>query len=244
MPDTLLVLQHIACEPPAAFEDELRSRGLDLVRVELDEGDPLPDWRDFAGTIVMGGPMGAYEEEAHPWLVEEKRAIRAAAHAGHPVWGVCLGAQLLAGALGAAVYPGPEAEVGLLAVELSPAAAGDPVFRHAPPSFPTLQWHGDTFDLPTGATLLASSPAYRNQAFVFERAYGLQFHLEVSPELATAWGEVPAYSASLEAIRGPGALDRLVDEVTEHADATVPLARDLFGRWLERVVRVPERTMG
>ena len=63
---TLLALQHIACEPPAAFEDELRSRGLDLVRVEIDEGEPLPDWREFAGTIVMGGPMGAYEEDAHP----------------------------------------------------------------------------------------------------------------------------------------------------------------------------------
>jgi GMP synthase (glutamine-hydrolysing) len=244
MSETLLALQHITCEPPAAYEDELRSRGLELARVELDEGDPLPDWREFAGTIVMGGPMGAYEEEAHPWLVEEKQAIRAAARAGHPVWGVCLGAQLLAGALGAPVYPGPEAEVGLLPVELTPAAAEDPVFRHAPPSFPTLQWHGDTFDLPDGATLLASSPAYRNQAFVFERAYGLQFHLEVSPELATEWGEVPAYSASLEAIRGPGALDRLVDEVNDHAHATVPLARDLFGRWLEHVVRVPEKTIG
>ena len=79
---------------------------------------------------------------------------------------------------------------------------------------------------------------------MFQRAYGLQFHLEVSPELATEWGEVPAYSASLEAIRGPGALDRLVGEVTEHAAATLPLARDLFGRWLEYVVRVPEKTLG
>jgi GMP synthase (glutamine-hydrolysing) len=241
---TLLALQHIACEPPAAFEDELLARGHDLQRVELDEGEPLPDWREFDAVIVMGGPMGAYEEESHPWLVEEKRAIAAAARAGHPVWGVCLGAQLLASALGAAVYPGPEAEVGLLPVELTPAAADDPVFRDAPRSFPTLQWHGDTFDLPDGATLLASSPAYANQAFVYERAYALQFHLEVSPELAAEWGEVPAYSASLEAIRGPGALDRLVGEVTDNAETTLPLARDLFGRWLEHVVRVPEQTLG
>jgi GMP synthase-like glutamine amidotransferase len=241
---TLLALQHIACEPPAAFEDELLARGHDLHRVELDEGEALPDWREFDALIVMGGPMGAYEEESHPWLVEEKRAIAAAARAGHPVWGVCLGAQLLASALGAAVYPGPEAEVGLLPVELTPAAADDPVFRDAPGSFPTLQWHADTFDLPEGATLLASSPAYANQAFVYERAYALQFHLEVSPQLAAEWGEVPAYSTSLEAIKGPGALDRLVGEVSDNAETTLPLARDLFGRWLEHVVRVPEQTFG
>ena len=241
---TLLALQHISCEPPAAFEDELRSRGYEMARVELDEGEPLPDWREFEGLIVMGGPMGAYEEDAHPWLASEKRAIGEAARAGHPVWGVCLGAQLLAGALGARVYPGREAEVGLLDVELTPAAGGDPVFGDAPRSFPTLQWHGDTFDLPGGATLLASSPAYANQAFVYKRAYALQFHLEVSTELAAEWGGVPAYAASLEAIRGPGALERLVAEVGEYADSTVPLARALFGRWLEQVVRVPETTFG
>ncbi|MEA2330883.1 MAG: hypothetical protein QOH58_1021 [Thermoleophilaceae bacterium] len=244
MSSTLLVLQHIACEPPAAFEDELRARGLDLVRVELDEGQALPDWRDFAATIVMGGPMGAYEDDAHPWLAEEKRSIRAAAQAGHPVWGVCLGAQLLAAALGAAVYPGHAPEVGLLPVELTPAAADDPVFGGAPAAFPTLQWHGDTFDLPAGATLLASSPEYPNQAFAYGRAYGLQFHLEVSPELAVEWGRVPAYAESLEAIKGPGALARLVDEVARHADATVPLGRSLFGRWLEHVVGVPAPAIG
>ena len=244
MSETLLAVQHIACEPPAAFEDELRSRGLELVRAQLDEGDPLPDWREYAGLIVMGGPMGAYEEQDHPWLVDEKRAIAAAAQAGHPVWGVCLGAQLLAAALGAEVYPGAEAEVGLLGVELTEAAYTDPVFSAAPPSFPTLQWHGDTFDLPPGATLLASSLAYRNQAFAYKRAYGLQFHLEVSPELAAEWGAVPAYEASLEAIKGPGALDRLVDEVGAHAHATLPLGRELFGRWLELVVRVPAQSLG
>ena len=173
MDSPLLVLQHIACEPPAAFEDELRSRGLDLVRVELDEGDPLPDWREFPAIVVMGGPMGAYDEADHPWLVDEKRLLREAVEADVPVWGVCLGAQLLASALGARVYRGERPEVGLLPVELTPAAADDPVFGDAPSSFPTLQWHGDSFDLPDGATLLASSPDYRHQAFRVGRSYGL-----------------------------------------------------------------------
>ena len=173
----------------------------------------------------MGGPMGAYEEDAHPWLVEEKRAIAAAARAGHPVWGVCLGAQLLASALGADVYPGPAAEVGLLPVELTPEAADDPVFRHAPASFPTLQWHGDTFDLPDGATLLASCPPTAARRSCSSAPTASSSTSRCQPELAAEWGEVPAYSASLEAIKGPGALDRLVGEVTEHAAATAARAR-------------------
>jgi GMP synthase (glutamine-hydrolysing) len=240
----LLVLQHIACEPPAAFEEELHSRGLELVRVELDEGEAIPERDDFAGIVVMGGPMGAYEDDEHPWLSGEKRYLREAVAADVPVWGVCLGAQLLAASLGARVYRGAEAEVGLLPVELTEAASVDPVFGDAPDSIPTLQWHGDTFDLPEGATLLARSPAYENQAFRVGRSYGLQFHVEVTPELAAQWGEVPAYAESLEAMLGPGALDRLVAEVTANADTTLPLARRLFGRWLERVVRVPAHSIG
>jgi GMP synthase (glutamine-hydrolysing) len=241
---TLLVLQHIACEPPAAFEEELRARGLDLVRVELDEGEPIPERDGFAGVVVMGGPMGAYEDAEHPWLTAEKRYLREAVARDVPVWGVCLGAQLLAASLGARVYPGPEAEVGVLPVELTDEAAADPVFGGAPRSFPTLQWHGDTFDLPDGATLLASSPAYPNQAFRVGRSYGLQFHVEVTPELAAQWGDVPAYAGSLEAILGPGALDRLVAELAANAGSTLPLARRLFGRWLELVVRVPAHSIG
>jgi GMP synthase (glutamine-hydrolysing) len=207
--------------------------------VELDEGEALPDWREFDGMIVMGGPMGAYEDADHPWLADEKRLLREAVEADVPVWGVCLGAQLLAAALGARVYRGERPEVGLLPVELAPSAADDPVFGDAPSSFPTLQWHGDTFDLPAGATLLASSPAYPNQAFRVGRSYGLQFHLEVTLGLATEWGEVPAYAQSLESTLGPGALDRLLAGVADHADTTLPLARRLFGRWLEDVVGVP-----
>jgi GMP synthase (glutamine-hydrolysing) len=239
MDSSLLVLQHIACEPPAAFEDELRSRGLDVLRVELDEGDALPDWRDFPAIVVMGGPMGAYDEAEHDWLAPEKRLLREAVEGGVPVWGVCLGAQLLASALGARVYRGERPEVGVLPVELTAEAADDPVFAAAPGSFPALQWHGDTFDLPEDATLLARSAAYPNQAFRIGASYGLQFHIEVPLSLATDWGEVPAYAQSLESTLGPGALDDLLAAVADQENVTVPLARALFGRWLEQVVRAP-----
>ena len=236
-PARLLVIQHISCEPPAAYEDELLSRGLSLARVEIDEGQPLPDWRDFDGIIAMGGPMGANDDEQLPWLGEEKVAIGESVRAGLPYWGVCLGAQLLAASLGARVYTGDAPEVGVLDdLSLTPEAREDPVFADAPATFPALQWHGDSFDLPDGATLLASSPAYQNQAFVFKNAYALQFHVEVPPGLATEWGEVPEYATSLERILGRGALPRLVDEIERESDRMLGLARSLMGRWLDHFV--------
>jgi GMP synthase-like glutamine amidotransferase len=233
---SLLVLQHIACEPPGAYEDELLARGGRLERVEVDAGEPLPDWREYDGLVVMGGPMGAYEEDRHAWLGPEKQLIGDAARARLPVWGVCLGAQLLAASLGAQVGPGPEPEVGVLPVQRTAAGAEDPVFALAPEQFPALQWHGDTFTLPGGAQLLASSPAYEQQAFVWQRAYGLQFHIEVGTRLAREWGEVPAYAASLEAIQGPGALPQLIEQIQAREQAMTGLARRLFAAWLDHVV--------
>lgn len=235
----LLVLQHIACEPPAAYEDEMRAWGVGVDRVEVDQGEPLADWREFAGIVAMGGPMGAYEDARLPWLAAEKRLIADAVRSGCAFWGVCLGAQLLAASLGARVYPGPAAEVGVLPVYLTPAAANDPVFAQAPPQFPALQWHGDTFELPDGAVRLAGSDAYEQQAFVFKRAYGLQFHIEVDEALALEWGEVPAYARSLEQLLGAGALPRLIEQVRRAEAESAELARGLFARWLEDVAGIP-----
>ncbi|MFZ1995181.1 MAG: type 1 glutamine amidotransferase [Solirubrobacteraceae bacterium] len=238
---TFLVLQHIACEPPAAFEDELRAWGAALDRVEIDEGDPLPDWRGYAGIIAMGGPMGAYEDERVPWLVAEKQLIADAVRAGTPYWGVCLGAQLLAASLGARAFAGPAAEVGVLPVQLTDAARTDPVFGALPREFVALQWHGDTYDLPEGAVRLASSDAYSEQAFTVANAYAMQFHLEIDAALATSWGEVPAYAQSLEQLLGPGALPRLIAQVRAHQARTTEQARRIFAAWLEHVVGL-ERT--
>jgi GMP synthase-like glutamine amidotransferase len=236
--NALLVLQHISCEPPAAYEDELRAWGIGVYRVEVDEGEPLPDWREFAGIVAMGGPMGAYEDERLPWLTAEKRLIAEAVNDGRPYWGVCLGAQLLAASLGARVYPGPAAEVGVLQIDRTPAALDDPVFAELPPRFNALQWHADTFDLPDGAVQLARSEAYERQAFVFKRAYALQFHIEINAARATEWGDVPAYAQSLRELLGPDGLPTLVEQVRRSERDSIELARRLFASWLERVVGV------
>jgi GMP synthase (glutamine-hydrolysing) len=230
----VLVLQHIACEPPGVYEDVLVERGSTIHRVELDEGEPLPDWREFDAIVAMGGPMSVNDEDELPWLRAEKAAIAEAVRGGTPFFGACLGVQLLAVSLGGEVAPGHAPEVGLLPVFLTDAAATDPVFADLPRELLTLQWHGDTFSLPDGAVLLASSPAYPNQAFRWGRsAYGVQFHLELSREMAEEWTRVPAYAEALARVLGAGSETGLVDELDAHAHELRDHGRRLFERWLE-----------
>jgi GMP synthase (glutamine-hydrolysing) len=233
---SVLVLQHIACEPPAAYREKLDERGIGVHTVELDRGGDLPSSRKFDAIIAMGGPMSVNDEATCSWLADEKRLIREFVLAGRTFWGVCLGAQLLASSLGARVYEGPEPEVGVRRVQVEEAGRSDPVFSRLPSDFLTLQWHGDTFDLPGGAALLASSPAYRHQAFRWKSAYGLQFHLEVSPELAESWGQVPAYAEALEEVMGTNALPRLLGELAPAAEEMRSHALELFGCWLDVLV--------
>jgi GMP synthase (glutamine-hydrolysing) len=240
----VVVLQHIACEPPGVYEDVLLEHGATLRRIELDEGNDLPDWRDADAIVVMGGPMSVNDEATLPWLGTEKAWIAAAVRAGVPLFGACLGVQLLAVSLGAEVTSGPRPEVGILPVFLTDEAAHDPVFADLPRELLTLQWHGDTFTLPDGAVLLASSPAYANQAFRWgEHAYGVQFHLEVSREMAEEWAQVPAYADALAQVLGPGSEDALVEQLAEHAEAMLAHGRLVLSRWLEHAVRARHRSL-
>jgi GMP synthase (glutamine-hydrolysing) len=232
----ILVLQHAGCEPPGAYEDELLARRVAFTRVLLDEDEELPDWRAYAGIVAMGGAMSVNDEAGHSWLVAEKRLIAEAVAAGAPYWGVCLGAQLLAASLGARVSRGERAELGVLPVQLTAAAAQDPVFAGAPASFQTLQWHGETYELPPGAVQLARSRDYEQQAFVVGRAYALQFHLEVDTALADEWMRIPAFADELSELHGESAPSALLAEVGASERDTVMLARSLFARWLEHVV--------
>jgi GMP synthase (glutamine-hydrolysing) len=185
-----VLLQHVPYEGPGALAPAIRETGADLQLVRLDEGDVVPSPDDIgaiAGLVVMGGPMGVHDDL--PWLAPERALLRAAVEAGRPVLGVCLGAQQLAAALGAEVVAGPEPECGVGEVHLTPAALSDAVFGAAPTPLPCVHWHGDTFALPDGAVRLAGNEAYENQAFrVGARAYGLQFHVEVTGSLVAHWG--------------------------------------------------------
>ena len=188
----IAVLQHVPFEGPAAVAEWFRLRGHTVTVYPLWAARGLPRPGDFDLLVVMGGPMGVYDTDAHPWLVGELRLIAESVKRGIPTLGICLGAQLLAAALGARVYPGRWREIGWWPVEFE-AAADDapprwrPHLLRLPARATVLHWHGDTFDLPPGAIRLASSRLYPNQAFLYrDHALGLQFHLESTPSSVAA----------------------------------------------------------
>ena len=189
----LLLLQHTATEGPGLLAGVVAGAGAEMVTVRLDRGEALPSPQGWAGVVVMGGPMGVHDGAAYPWLRTEITWLAGAVTAGLPVLGVCLGAQLLAASLGAAVTAGPSPEIGVGDVTLTADGLGDALLGPEGERVPVVHWHGDTFAIPPGAVRLASSDRYRNQAFRRgDRVYGLQFHLEVDDEVAAAWApELP-----------------------------------------------------
>lgn len=180
-PRPVLVVQHLEPEGPASIADALDRLGrpVDVVRVDL--GDPLPaDLSAHAGLVVMGGPMSAGSDDGFPTRLHEVALLREAVSTSVPTLGVCLGAQLLAVAGGATIERSGPPEIGWGQVQLGEAATGDALFEGPAGPMTVLHWHGETFTLPAGAVLLASSDRYAHQAFrLGECAWGLQFHLEV-----------------------------------------------------------------
>jgi GMP synthase-like glutamine amidotransferase len=176
-------LQHVASEGPGSIRQWAEGRGHLLTSTPLYRGETLPDVKGFDWLVVMGGPMSANNESAHPWLVAEKKLIGRAIAGQKVVLGICLGAQLIANVLGATVYKNRCAEIGWFPVRLTRAAAGSEVFGFLPEIVRVFHWHGETFDLPPGATHIAESEACANQAFVHgSRVIGIQFHPESTRE--------------------------------------------------------------
>jgi len=178
------IFQHVPFEGPGSIADWLEERRAQVGRTRFFAEPELPPPGALDLLVVMGGPMSVNDEAEFPWLAEEKRFIREAVASGVPTLGICLGAQLIASALGARVRRNPVKEIGWFPVRAVPAD-GD-VFR-LPEECDVFHWHGETFDLPEGAVRLAESGPCRNQAFqTGRRAIGLQFHLETTPESAAA----------------------------------------------------------
>ena len=223
------VIQHHPVENLGRIADALAASALAWQYVRSFAGQPVPkDMKGAGGLIVMGGPMGVYEQDRYPFLRDEIRLIEAALRDGKPLLGVCLGSQLLAAALGAKVRKGPAKEIGWHQVSLLAGARDDRLFGAAPDSFTPLHWHGDVFDLPAGAVALASSEKTPLQAFRYgDNAYGLLFHIE--PDAAIVTGLVREFAAELEEGRVDGAA--IIAAANQRIAAIADLAEMVFGRW-------------
>lgn len=237
-----LVVQHVACEGPGLLEGALVEKGWVLdIRCMDRPGASLPkSLGNYDAFVILGGPMGAYEDEIYPYLLQVQELIREAVTIRLPTLGICLGAQLIARALGATVKPNSVKEIGWYRVGLTPAGRLAPLFAGMPPELLVFQWHADAFALPKGALLLAEGDSCLNQAFVYGShvsggyAWGLQFHPEVSPEIIEEW--VALHIDELADFSGPGAAERLVQETRACWDEIRPLQELLLSN-LEKVLR-------
>jgi GMP synthase-like glutamine amidotransferase len=195
----VLIIKNIITEGPGTIEDFLKKEDISFKVVELSSGEVPPSLEDFNSLVIMGGPMGVYEIGQYPHLRIESRIIREAINRDMKVLGICLGAQMIAYCLGSDVYKGPKEEIGWQHIELAGDGIRDPFMKKLAihPSvgdfwrkFKVFHWHGDTFEIPIGAVLLASSELYKNQAFRYkDNVYGFQFHIEVTGKMIKDWFE-------------------------------------------------------
>ncbi len=234
----VLVLRHVPHEPLGTVENYLRDFGLEFHYIDLFRSVPAAiPLEQAAALVVMGGPMNVDEVDRYAFLGPEVGWVRQAIDAKTPVLGICLGAQLMAKALGARVYPNGLQEIGWYPLELTPEAAGDPLFAGSHAVEIVFQWHGDTFDLPPGAVHLARSEHCKHQAFRYgPSAYGFQFHVEMTPKMIDDWLDEPGNRCTL------AGLD-YIDETTIRAQTPtrLPAMRALAGRLLSRFARLAAR---
>ena len=201
---TLLVIQHVPHERLGTFEDAFTEAGCALQPLRAyDARAAWPALKGVDGIVTMGGPQSVSEQGRYPYLRRELELLRAALKAGKPILGVCLGAQLLAAALGAAVTKSPQKEIGWYPLMREPGADGDPLMAPFGQTETVFQWHGDAFALPKGAVRLASSPLCPEQGFRWrDNVYALQFHLEVTEAIVRAWMQTPVNRAELASLKG------------------------------------------
>jgi len=232
----LLVFQHVPFEPLGTLDGQFRAAGFRLRYVNFARlTDPLPDVRRYNGLVVLGGPMSVGQTDRYPHLAVEIEAIRTALDANMPVLGICLGAQLLAVALGGRVFKNPVKEIGWYDVTPTPAGEVDPLFSSFAGTEKIFQWHGDTFSLPQGVVHLAESADCANQAFRFgDHAYGLQFHLEADEALIERWLETPVHVREIQGLAGAIHPHQIRADTRLYVERAQALSHELFGTFIQR----------
>ncbi len=211
-----LVIQHVKCEGLGIIAPLMFSAGIAPEFVRVYKGDKVPrEISTYSALIVLGGPMGVYEEDVYPFIKDELKLIESALKDSTPTLGVCLGSQLLAKAAGARVYKGKKKEIGWYDVALTKEGLSDGLLLGLPNTMRVFQWHGDTFDVPVGAVNLASSADFPNQLIKVGRAaYGVQFHLEVTEAMIKDWIEVN--SGELKSLKGEIDPEGILKETPGH----------------------------
>lgn len=231
----ILVFQHVAHELLGTLNPLLKDSGFRIRYVNFDR-DPAarPSLDGYFGLVVLGGPMSVDQVDLYPFLAVEVELVAEALQRGMPVLGICLGAQLLARALGADVRPHHSKEIGWYQINPTAAGADDPVFAGMSDTEHIFQWHGDTFDIPSGAVHLASSPDCENQAFRYgDTAYGFQFHLEVDRPMVERWLTVPHNRQEITDLNGAIDPEQIRSDTLQHIDKLQRLSDDTFSRWIK-----------
>lgn len=238
----ILVFQHVAAEPLGTLDPLIRRRGhrIRFVNFERDPG-AQPDVDRYRGLVVLGGPMNVEDQASRPHLRTELRAIERMLGQGKPVLGICLGAQLLAHALGAPVKRQPVPEIGWYRLRATEAGRNDRVLAPLGEEAPVFQWHGRHFEIPRSAVHLARSETCEQQAFRWGgNAYGFQFHLEMDEPLIERWLATPGYRAELERREGLHDEAAIRAHTREHIADMQARAESVFSNFLDLVGR-PQR---
>lgn len=229
----ILVCQHVAYELLGTLNPLLKESGFRIKYVNFGRSpEARPSLDDYDGLVVLGGPMNCDEVEKYPNLSHEVRLIQEAIVKKKPVLGICLGAQLMARALGAPVKPNPQKEIGWYPLSLTNEGEKDPLLRHLKELKNVFQWHGDTFDVPKGAVPLASSPLCAHQAFKYgDKAYALQFHLEVDQAMIERWFAVENNQAELEFLKDEISPQKIKEETKHSIDPLIEKGKLVFKEW-------------
>ena len=225
-----LVLQHINIEHPGIFLKFMKEDNIKIDTVELDENEKIPNLDPYDAMIVMGGPMDTWQEEAFSWLKPEKEAIHKFVSINKkPYLGLCLGAQLLSEAIGGKVRKMKTPEIGVLKVSVTDDKS---LFKGLNKDLKVLQWHSyEAHNLPSNAILLASSSECKVQAFSFNKAFGLQFHVEQTNKTVPEWACVPEYKSALESTLGQNALEKFKNDVEKNLNLFNKSARKIYNNF-------------